>query len=201
MTHLRNDLFMTSNSLSTTSNHISSNNPANPEDRYQGLIPVTLYKKIRNTVFSLYAYVNSQAWGMEGLHFIISMLRLLQIMGPSLFLGYNTFWNRISFAYKFLNIFSVFFHIVPATARDYAGNYFTLVCIVFSILFFLILLASTFYFKAHSSLHPCIPQIIFIYINSIGYLFQPAVAEMIGEGISYSITFMPRGQWDWRSPI
>ena len=96
--------FLQTNSISfRSSNHM----------KYNGLIEQSFYKKVYDDLAQLFNYVYADAPAFTIVHNIITIIRLLQIGGPSLCAGYDSLWSKSDSARTTVAILSIFFHLIP----------------------------------------------------------------------------------------
>lgn len=76
--------------VSATANSISFASSSN-NDKYGGILVKSASKQLRKELSELISYVYSVSPPFRILHYIIAVIRMLQLVGPSLNPGYKTF--------------------------------------------------------------------------------------------------------------
>ena len=165
----------------TTTTSFTSGLSMSVTNRWAGMIEQSVYKKTRNTLFQLTSYVYIECPPMFILHEIISIFRLLQFIGPALFVPFKNIWPNGSISQTLMNLLSVFFHIFPSSVREECALPFLIVYAVLLAVFFIFVLASGFYYKQNAKLPNWIPIVIYIFLNSFGYLLHPIGFQLGGE--------------------
>ena len=154
--------------------------------KYNGMIELSKYKVARNRLFELISYVDTTFSNFLPMHMIVTFFRVLQIIGPSLYLNnYYTFWRQGDMIFQILSVFSVFFHLVPPVTREFAAAYMLYIYTGVNVLLFILLFAATMYFHKYAFIPNFAVNFIYIYISVVGYLFHPIGFEYIGEMVSY----------------
>jgi len=175
---------MDSSTAKTVSGPIGSSGFSMSEtDKYGGMIQRSLYKRVRNNLFSLTSYMYSVCPSLSLMHSFISFMRILQFIGPSLFVPFKNFWIKDSFQSKMINLFSVFFHLFPTSARENVCSVFSYVYVAVLGVICIIVVISSFYYKENAKLPKSIALLIYIFINTFGYLLHPIAMEISGESL------------------
>ncbi|OHT10600.1 Adenylate and Guanylate cyclase catalytic domain containing protein [Tritrichomonas foetus] len=156
--------------------------------RYNGMINESFYKKFRNNLFHLFDYISTEASPMIYLQNIMSILRVYQLIIPSLCIGYSKIYIEGTVLYKTMSIISVPAHIIPVHVRDQYSIYFLYGYFVFFIIFYLFLAITAIYFKKNARLPKIIPNILYAIICSLGYYLHPIAAQFTGEIIGQMIS-------------
>ena len=141
--------------------------------RWGGMIEESLYKKTRNSLFQLMSFVYSECSGMFILHHIISVFRILQFVGPAFFCSFSQIWPKNSMSYTIMSLVSVFFHLLPPSIRDDAAVPFLGVYAGVGILFFIFFFGASFYYKEYATLPDIVPNIVYVFLGTVGYLLHP----------------------------
>ena len=154
--------------------------------KYGGMVKVPAGKRIRNSLFHLFDYITQVAPPMFWLHELISVWRIIQMLGPALCCSYNHLWANRNLEIT-MSVISVIFHIVPSTARKDAAVWVMYVYAVIGLLTVLTVLVSSWYLSKTARLPDFIPKVIFFVFSTLGYLLSPIAINMIGEMIGYMV--------------
>ncbi|KAK8886126.1 hypothetical protein M9Y10_041586 [Tritrichomonas musculus] len=161
--------FLQTNSISfNSSNHM----------KYNGLIEQSFYKKLYNDLSLLFNYVYSDAPSFTIVHHIVTVIRLLQIGGPSLCAGYYSLWSESDSAHNTVSILSIFFHLIPPSGRDVASVYFLVIYIIILVLLLTLLFVSAVVYRKSANLPDIVPPIISFYFASFGVILHPIAFEL-----------------------
>ncbi|KAK8880566.1 hypothetical protein M9Y10_003246 [Tritrichomonas musculus] len=161
--------FLQTNSISfNSSNHM----------KYNGLIEQSFYKKLFNDLSQLFNYVYADAPPFTIVHHIVTVIRLLQIGGPSLCAGYYSLWSNSDSARDTVSILSIFFHLIPPSGRDIASVYFLIIYIVILVCLLTLLFVSAVVYRKSANLPSIIPPIISFYFAFFGVILHPIAFEL-----------------------
>lgn len=152
--------------------------------KYKGLLHSSKIKKLRNMISFLFVYMDSMVPSWYTLHSIISFWRLIQFFGPILCSNYFNFYDRDTYIFKFLNIFSIIWNIVPITYRDQASFYFAIIYFAMFFCFFILLVTASYYYQKRGKIGKAPIYIINIFISTFGYLMHFPAIEICCEVIS-----------------
>ena len=141
--------------------------------KYGGLVSQKPMKILRNSLFNLFAYIDSSTSPFTKLHTIISIWRLLQLYGPSFQIPYKSFWDTESPINPGLIFFSIVFHIFPAGYRNDASFIFSIIYIIFTFFLMGIILFLAFYFKSHAKLPAYSGTVVITILQTVMYIIQP----------------------------
>ncbi|OHT09916.1 Adenylate and Guanylate cyclase catalytic domain containing protein [Tritrichomonas foetus] len=166
--------------MQSTSMSFNSSN----DMKYGGLIEKTMYKKLLRQLSQLFSYVYSDAPSFPIVHSIITVIRLLQLGGPALCAGYESFWSNEDSSRDAIGIVSIFFHLVPPQYRDIGGYYFAIIYIVILALLIITLFVSAIYYQKNASLPGIIPPVISFYFASFGNILHPIAFELCFSELS-----------------
>ena len=156
--------------------------------KYQGIIEQSTYKKARNALFQLFDYVSLTVPSFFGLHIFICIWRIAQFFGASLASNYIHYWNGPdSIMYKFLNIFSIVFYIMPGEIRPDYGYILLYIITAIFIAFYIFIGIAAAYLQHNAKLPFWMPVTISIFFSTFGYIVQNVVSMTIGEIISVMI--------------
>ena len=155
--------------------------------RYAGMIEESFYKRTRNALFQLFSFLYSDCKPMLTMHSIVSFFRILQFIGPALFCSFTSIWPNNTISSTIINFISVFFHIVPPTVRD--ESYIIVLSIYIALIgaFFVFLGISSFYYKQYASLPDFVNPVIYVFLNTFGYLLHPIAFQLSGELLGKAI--------------
>lgn len=159
--------------------------------KYKGLLHSSKIKKLRNMISFLFVYMDSMVPSWYTLHAVISFWRLIQFFGPILCSNYADFYNRDQYIFKFLNIFSVIWNIVPVTYRDEVSFYIAVIYFAVFFLFFMLLVIASYYYQKRGKIGKAPIYVINIFISTVGYLFHFPAIEICSEVISKLIAKEP----------
>lgn len=111
------------------------------DEKYNGILEKSKAKMFRKQISELISYVYSVSPSFTMVHYVIMFIRILQLVGPSLFPGYLEFWETDPTASKTIFVFTMFFYIIPPSVHDIASFPAMIVYLIFtafSIVFILI---------------------------------------------------------------
>ncbi|OHS98747.1 hypothetical protein TRFO_08761 [Tritrichomonas foetus] len=143
--------FVQASSMSLNSSNIQ---------KYGGIIEQNLYKKTVKQLTSLFDYVYSVSPSYKIVHYIITILRLLQFAGPSFCAAYEILWSNEDSAADTISILSIFFHLIPPAYRQAGRMIFIILYLVILSLIIVFLIVSAMYFHANADLPKIIPPFI-----------------------------------------
>ena len=165
------------NTVSTTANSISFASSSN--DKYGGILEKSASKILRKEITELISYVYSVSPPFLTLHIVIAIIRLLQLVGPSLNPGFKNFWKTDYVSDRFLFIFSIFFYIIPPDVYPVASLPIMIVYIVITVISILTLVISAKVYKKNAFLPSFLPPIICFYFFSLGFVLPPMAIEVM----------------------
>ena len=160
-----------------TANSISFASSSN--DKYGGILEKSATKLLRKEISELISYVYSVSPSFSILHCVIVVIRLLQLLGPSLNPGYAKFWETDYYSEKFLYIFSIFFYLVPPKEYDKASLPLMIVYIVITFALILTVFICAKIYKKNAYLPSFLPPIISFYFSSLGFILPPIAMEVM----------------------
>ncbi|OHT07038.1 Adenylate and Guanylate cyclase catalytic domain containing protein [Tritrichomonas foetus] len=168
-----------SNLLSSSNNLQSSS----VDSSFASMIEHNYFKKLRNRLFFLFAFVDTIPVNYFELHIVLSYWRLLQYIGAALAVNYPYFWRPNTVFKTTMSIVSIFFHIIPPDSRPESSiiiefGYFAIITAMF---IFLIIYA--WYFRRTAKLSNLADDFIVGGINGFFHLFHPILINTIGESI------------------
>ena len=156
--------------------------------KYGGLVEQTYYRKVRNNLFQLIHYVYSVSPRWLPMHAVVSVLRLVQFLGPALVLSYDSLWLRGETITRLMEILGVFFHLVPASYRQESYIPILGIYAALNVLSWGLIIGASFYYKTNAKLPNIVPSLVTLYLGSFGYLLHPVACahafEMLSEIIS-----------------
>ena len=157
-----------SNQRSYSSSYANGSN-----DKYDGLLKVSLRKKTLNLLVNLFSYVYSVAPTFVIVHNIISVFRIFQLIGPSFFASYDILWIKGSKDLKMMNIISVLFQIIPVTYNDESFEIFLITYIVFQALVIIFIFSAGYYYEKNANLPSSVSACIAFYFASFAHILHP----------------------------
>ena len=157
--------------------------------KYNGLLEIPLSKRIKNYFFALMSYLDQVTKPYSTIHNIISLIRLLQLFGPSLCSGSMEFWENNSLQYKTLGILSIFYQLFPNFSQEACGPYICYGFAIISFLFLSIFFGIALSYQKQAKLSPQVATILSCFIFSVLYLIIPIFTTAAGEMISRLINF------------
>ena len=143
------------------------------ETKYRGLIEISLYKKVRNNLFQLFDYVSFVCPSLWWMHAVMNCFRIFQIFGPVFAARFYDVWGEHSLMKWVNDVVSVAYTYVPASLIDECSITLMFAFSILFILFYILLIASSFYFEKEANLPKFLPQFISIFISTLGYLLPP----------------------------
>lgn len=154
------------------------------ERKYAGLIKESFFKATRNRLFDLMSYLDAVVANMYLMHTIVSIWRLLQLVGPCLVSGYSTFWGPDTVARKAVSYMTVIAFICPAQYRIQGTVIIQFVSFFGFLCFLILVIWSAYYYKRASKLPNGIPEFISFIQSSLMYIMPimglEAGCEVIG---------------------
>ena len=157
--------------------------------KYQGMIELSTYKKVRNSLFTLFDYVSQTAPTFFGLHAFISIWRIIQFFGPATCANFDQLWGEGSLMQDVWNILSVLYHIVPTIVRHECDYIVMYIFVGIFIVMYIFLAISAYTFTANAKLPHYVPIVISLFFSTVGYIFAPVVTTLAGELIGRMIMF------------
>ncbi|KAK8886704.1 hypothetical protein M9Y10_042171 [Tritrichomonas musculus] len=168
---------MKTETQSGTANSFSFNSQS--EQKYGGLLEKSQSKILRKQLSELISYVYSVSPPFETLHSVITVIRILQLIGPSLFPGYLEFWETDPIANKTLFVFSIFFYLIPPKCHPQASLPMIIIYIIMTAFSIILLLVCAKIFQKNANLPKLVPPFISIYFFSIGFILPPIACEIL----------------------
>ena len=166
--------------VDTTINNANTITFASSSDqKYGGILVKSASKQFRKELIELVSYVYSVSPPFKVIHIIVTFLRILQLLGPSLFPGYLDFWRTDPISQKTLFIFTIFFYLIPPEVHDKASFYGIIVYIVISALAEILFFTASKIFKQKANLPHFIPPIISFFFSSFGFILPPIAIELL----------------------
>ena len=156
--------------------------------KYSGMIEESGYKKSRNALFVLFDYVAATAPSFFFLHSIITVWRILQIIGPSLAVQYVHFWGDGTTMKMVFDIVSIIFHIFPGFVREDVAAYFLFAYSALFLIAYIAIYACAMVLKKLSKIPDAAANIIAFFIATFGYILHPVAVNLNGELIGYMIS-------------
>ena len=154
------------------------------ETKYGGLVDQGKMKVLRNRLFQLLSYLDGVVPTMYAMHHVVSAWRILQFAGPSFAASFTKFWSRDSMGAKVMNVFSVFYHLVPATEREPASFPLQAVYFALVLIFFLTVMGSSYLLRKEAKLPRTLAMGISIFLNTFMCLLHPIALQIGGECVS-----------------
>ncbi|OHT01531.1 Adenylate and Guanylate cyclase catalytic domain containing protein [Tritrichomonas foetus] len=117
----------------------------------------------------------------------MTWLRIIQLFGPSFCVTYLQLWPTNETLSRIFSYISVFWNIVPPEFRMDACQTILIIYSVFFILFYTIMVSSSFYYKKNAKLPKAIPPVISFMMATVGYYLHPVATAHAFEAIGYYI--------------
>ena len=171
----------TMKTVSTTSSFQVS---ASLSSRYQGLIDIPMTTQVKSALQNLCTYFDNYAPRVNSLLVVVSVIRVLQLIGPSFMFPDTNSWDQNSVVGQAMGIFSVCFHLVPSQYRADSTIAVLFAFAVVMTLFCIFLFATAFIYKGTAKVSKFGIYVLSIGLNSICFILPPIATEFIGEEIS-----------------
>jgi PAS domain S-box-containing protein len=172
--------------MTTQTAALSSSQAFSSKNKYGGLIQQPIHKRLRNSLFQLNTYLTETCPHMIFMHEVISIFRILQLYGPALLVNFN-FWKDRTITKRLLEIFSVFFHLIPPSYREETTTALSFGYVVIIIIIYVLFVASAIYLIKYAKIDRSISLACVIILNTIGILVHPIVFDICGESIGREI--------------
>jgi PAS domain S-box-containing protein len=157
-------------------------------DKFQGMIELSLAKRVTQGLAEVFNYVGQTAPPMFGLRSFMSLWRILQYFGNTFVPRYTRFWGEDTSMYMLANVLSVFSHIIPGLVREEVGVYFLF---AFAGLFFAAYVFigwAAYYFSENQKLPHFVPTTISLFFGTIGYMLPPVAVCLASEEMGRMIS-------------
>ena len=172
---MREDESKVSNTTVSGTTSFSYNSSSNA--KFGGLIERTPMKQLLKEMSFLMDYVYSIAPSYNAVYIVMTVIRLLQLMGASFCTGYDKFWTNDDNARSTISIISIIFYLIPPNKRAAGGEIFSIIYDVLVFILLVMLVASAKYYQINASLPKQIPIFISFYFATFGYYLHNCVAE------------------------
>ena len=116
-----------------------SNSFLSSNAKFGGMVKKKAIKRLRNYLFLLIGYIDMISPHFLTMHTVVMFFRILQLIGPALFVASERFFIMGSLEQKFVSYFSVLFHIVPVEYRFTATIYIELIYFIIVLIYFITL--------------------------------------------------------------
>ena len=153
--------------------------------KYGGLIEISTYKKVRNSLFELIPYVFKSAPNIKIVHIVMMWLRLIQLAGPCLCITFTELWTPNETLTRVFSYLSVFWNLLPPENRIEACPFLLLVINILFIAYYALILVYAFYYKKYAKLPPGIAEIIVLYQVTLSFFLHPVATAHAFEEIGY----------------
>jgi len=170
----------------TSSTALSSSQAFSSSNKYGSLIEPSFSKQVKVSLFQFSTYLTESCPHALFLHSIVGVLRLFQLIGPALFIPFE-FWSSGSISREILNIFSVFFHLIPYSYREAVAPVLSFLYAGFVLIFSISIIAAAKYFQKAAKIGKWASNTIYFLLNTLGYIFHPIAIESAGEMIGVII--------------
>jgi hypothetical protein len=147
--------------------------------KYNGLVEPSFCIKFCDRIALLMHYIDVVAPTVHSLNAVINMIRLLQFVGPSLWVCYLGLWSDANSCAGIVGLFSVFWHILPPSSLSVDGLYYCFLASGLIGLAFRLFVASSMYVEKYATLPRAVPLILTIWQNSLGSVLHPPTIEML----------------------
>ena len=149
------------------------------ERKYHGLIKESFFKATRNRLFDLMSYLDAVVSDLYIMHTIVSVWRLIQLIGPCLVSGYSTFWREDSVARQVISYITFLSFLCPAQYRIDGSVIIQFVSIAGFFVFLVLVVWGAYHYRKASKLPDGMPEIIAVIQGSLMYL-MPAMGMEAG---------------------
>jgi len=160
-----------------------------------GIVERSIMKVLRNVVFEYMTFSDSVSSPYFSLHYVVSVIRLLQLYIPMLFVGFIAFWDTSSRIYQSVSFFSSVFYLyfVPNNIsfhRLMAWSYIGLNSAIMGII-----IVSSLYYHKTNKLASWIPRVNSVIIFAVFNTIQP-IGMFYGGKIASNIVLFFNSQSD-----
>ena len=170
--------------IPSSSNHSYDSSNSNASFKYYGLKRPNYYKLFQQDIIHLTNYIVSITPNFTVVHNVMSILRLLQFLLPCFVPAYSNFWTQGSVDQVTINTVSVLYSLIPPTLICSISHYILIAYLIIELLFLVIMLYLSSYFKKNAKLPKYIPSIIYFYQITFGYYLCPIIFYSMFENIS-----------------
>jgi len=173
--------------IQTTIVSLSSSLESKTGGKYGGMIRQSKVNMIRNDLLRLFSYVNSISTPLFGLTFWISVLRMLQFMGPAICLQYESVWDINGEDSSSITIVSFFVHLIPVKYRASVVEVFSIGYIVLKVAIIASLQYFSYSYKTTSSLSHSVASFLTFYFSTFGEFLHPVALQLSFEELSRAV--------------
>jgi hypothetical protein len=149
------------------------------DEDFADFLPKSFFETLTKQLFHLFQEVADEAPSFNQLHDIISIIRLTQFIAPVFFTISSTFYNKDSPFFRFLDIFSIFFHFCRPSLIEKESVYYSSIYSIFTLGLFLLMLISSFSFSKSGFRSKFLGIFIGIFSQTLGYLIHPMIAQIL----------------------
>jgi len=151
--------------------------------KMEGIIDVSLYTKLKYSIFSLFAYFDTLEYFQPVVHGIVGAFRLFQLFIPVLMIDNSKIWSQDSNSYKnaaMVVTFGSFFGL----SRDKSSNNLALIvyCAVFAIMYAVLFIACAF-FRKNLFLNRFFSMFIITFYSTLGIILHPMIMSQLSSFI------------------
>jgi len=171
----------------TTLLSLSSSLESRSGGKYGDLVEESILKKTRNELLRAFSYIYGSSPDFEKENRIIMVIRLMQLFGPSLLIGYENIWPKADLSSKATSVISVLFHLFPLNIRSTIYKYFVSFYIVLSILQFSIIVIASKIYRNSSKLPIAVSNGIAFYYVTFSEVLHPVALQLVFEKLSYYV--------------
>ena len=161
-----------------------SNSFLSSNAKFGGMVKKKAIKRLRNYLFLLIGYIDTISPHFLTMHTIIMFFRILQLIGPALFVASERFFIMGTLEQKFVSYFSVLFHIVPVEYRFKATIYIELIYFIIILIYFITLITSSLVYKTTSKLPKLVISIFSAFDRSVMFIIHPIALQMASQDFS-----------------
>ena len=172
----------------TDSSTFSSTMGSTAVAKYDGLLEIPFYKILSQSIVALYSYIDNIVPSMPALYYVVTFFRLMQLIGPALFVPFMKIWVTGTAIQRTLSYLSVLFHILPFEYRSAYAEWIEWGYVAIALAGLIFIVASAWYYKKTAKLPKFICYCVYIYTVSLGFLIHPIQGFYVGGILTRVIT-------------
>ena len=170
--------------MNTQNSAPNTNSFASTNAKYGGLVKKKAIKRLRNYLFLLIGYIDTISPHFLTMHTVVMFFRIMQLIGPALYVASERFFTMGSLEQKFVSYFSVLFHIVPVEYRFKATIYIEIIYFLITLIYFITLITSALVYKTTSKLPKKLISAFSAVDRSVMFLIHPIALQMASQDVS-----------------
>jgi len=179
---MKDDSNIQSTALAIHSSLDSRNN-----DKYDGLIEKSFFASMKDDLVKLFSYIHSVSSPLIGVSSYITVLSVLQFIGPSLCLQYRELFDPDGIERPTITILSFIIHLIPVRFRESYVNLFS----YSFVLLYIVLTISLFYmsqiYKKTSSVPIAFGNIMNVFFLTFAGVLPPIIIQLTFENLSRAL--------------